>query len=155
MCARGERRGAAAADARRLRILNLKYDVTPIEYVSMIATEAGYVPPTAAPVIIREFRRDANDEQGEGEGDLDEDGAVPVSDAVTQLQEEVARLHPLRFEYAGPQAGPHTCTAKFGARARARALVPGTVGASHARVARPQVACPRRRRHVNSGRPQR
>ncbi len=86
----------------------------------MIATEAGYVPPTAAPVIIREFRRDANDEKVDDDA-AGEDGAAPKSDAVTQLQEEAARLQRfgLRFEFAGPQSGPYVCTATFGARARA------------------------------------
>lgn len=41
-----------------LKILNLMYDVTPIESISMVITEFGMLPPTSVPVIIREFRAD-------------------------------------------------------------------------------------------------
>ncbi|GFR40016.1 hypothetical protein Agub_g551 [Astrephomene gubernaculifera] len=41
----------------RLRLLNLKYDVMPAEYVTMVVTEFGMVPPTSVPVILREFRQ--------------------------------------------------------------------------------------------------
>lgn len=44
------------SEAPRLRLLNLKYDVMPAEYVTMIVTELGMVPPTSVPVILREFR---------------------------------------------------------------------------------------------------
>lgn len=39
----------------RLQLLNLSYDVMPAEYVTMIITEYGMVPPTSVPVILREF----------------------------------------------------------------------------------------------------
>ena len=38
----------------RLKLLNLMYDVTPMKYLTMIVTEAGLIPPTSVPVIIRE-----------------------------------------------------------------------------------------------------
>lgn len=38
----------------RLKLLNLLYDVTPMKYLTMVVTEAGVVPPTSVPVIIRE-----------------------------------------------------------------------------------------------------
>ncbi|EFJ52442.1 eukaryotic translation initiation factor 2B delta, partial [Volvox carteri f. nagariensis] len=41
----------------RLRLLNLKYDLMPAEYVTMVVTEFGMVPPTSVPVILREFRQ--------------------------------------------------------------------------------------------------
>ncbi|GLI64185.1 hypothetical protein VaNZ11_007377 [Volvox africanus] len=44
-------------DHPRLRLLNLKYDVMPAEYVTMVVTEFGMVPPTSVPVILREFRQ--------------------------------------------------------------------------------------------------
>ena len=50
-------RGRQVADWRdmpRLKLLNLMYDVTPMKYVTMVVTEAGVVPPTSVPVIIRE-----------------------------------------------------------------------------------------------------
>ncbi|KAG2483997.1 hypothetical protein HYH03_017164 [Edaphochlamys debaryana] len=45
------------AENPRLRLLNLKYDVMPAEYVTMVVTEFGMVPPTSVPVILREFRQ--------------------------------------------------------------------------------------------------
>lgn len=41
-------------DMPRLKLLNLIYDVTPMKYLTMVVTEAGVVPPTSVPVIIRE-----------------------------------------------------------------------------------------------------
>ncbi|KAI3825612.1 hypothetical protein L1987_07111 [Smallanthus sonchifolius] len=38
-----------------LQLLNLGYDVTPADYVSMIVTEYGMIPPTSVPVIVREY----------------------------------------------------------------------------------------------------
>jgi len=45
--------------APRLGLLNLKYDAMPAEYVSMVVTEFGMVPPTSVPVILREYRQEA------------------------------------------------------------------------------------------------
>jgi len=41
-----------------LRLLNLTYDVTPCELVTMVISEVGMTPPTSIPVIIREYRQD-------------------------------------------------------------------------------------------------
>ncbi|KAJ6707613.1 TRANSLATION INITIATION FACTOR EIF-2B [Salix viminalis] len=41
-----------------LQLLNLIYDATPSDYVSMIITDYGMVPPTSVPVIVREYRRE-------------------------------------------------------------------------------------------------
>jgi len=41
-------------DLPKLKLLNLVYDVTPMKYITMVVTEAGVVPPTSVPVIIRE-----------------------------------------------------------------------------------------------------
>ncbi|CAL1354679.1 unnamed protein product [Linum trigynum] len=41
-----------------LQLLNLMYDATPADYVSMIVTDYGMIPPTSVPVIVREYRRD-------------------------------------------------------------------------------------------------
>jgi translation initiation factor eIF-2B subunit delta len=43
---------------KNLKLLNLKYDVTPVEYVDMVIFENGIIPPTSAPVVLREYRRD-------------------------------------------------------------------------------------------------
>ncbi|KAK7330209.1 hypothetical protein VNO77_24396 [Canavalia gladiata] len=41
-----------------LRLLNLMYDATPSDYVSVIVTDYGMLPPTSVPVIVREYRRE-------------------------------------------------------------------------------------------------
>ncbi|KAL6994067.1 hypothetical protein U1Q18_012177 [Sarracenia purpurea var. burkii] len=46
------------ATNENLQLLNLIYDATPSDYVSMIITDYGMVPPTSVPVIVREYRRE-------------------------------------------------------------------------------------------------
>ncbi|CAN6357086.1 unnamed protein product [Urochloa humidicola] len=46
------------AENENLHILNLKYDITPSDYVSMLITDYGMLPPTSVPVIVREYRRE-------------------------------------------------------------------------------------------------
>ncbi|KAI9085523.1 hypothetical protein K1719_032366 [Acacia pycnantha] len=46
------------ANTNNLQLLNLIYDATPSDYVSMIVTDYGMVPPTSVPVIVREYRRE-------------------------------------------------------------------------------------------------
>ncbi|KAH7442381.1 hypothetical protein KP509_03G085900 [Ceratopteris richardii] len=46
------------SQSSHLKLLNLMYDVMPADYVSMIITELGMVPPTSVPVILREYRKD-------------------------------------------------------------------------------------------------
>ncbi|XP_057488200.1 uncharacterized protein LOC130774193 [Actinidia eriantha] len=46
------------ASNENLQLLNLIYDATPSDYVSMIITDYGMVPPTSVPVIVREYRRE-------------------------------------------------------------------------------------------------
>lgn len=45
-------------DMSSLKLLNLLYDLTPPEYISMVITEVGEIPPTAVPVIVREYMSD-------------------------------------------------------------------------------------------------
>uniref|UniRef100_K3WT83 Translation initiation factor eIF2B subunit delta n=1 Tax=Globisporangium ultimum (strain ATCC 200006 / CBS 805.95 / DAOM BR144) TaxID=431595 RepID=K3WT83_GLOUD len=45
-------------DIPNLKLLNLVYDVTPIEYVSMVVTELGMIPPTSIPAILREYSKE-------------------------------------------------------------------------------------------------
>jgi translation initiation factor eIF-2B subunit delta len=47
-------------DVPRLTLLNLTYDVTQSEYVDMVVTELGNLPPSSVPVIIRE-RKEGGD----------------------------------------------------------------------------------------------
>eukprot|EP01112_Ceratiomyxa_fruticulosa_P006248 TRINITY_DN1703_c0_g1_i1.p1 TRINITY_DN1703_c0_g1~~TRINITY_DN1703_c0_g1_i1.p1 ORF type:complete len:683 (-),score=159.69 TRINITY_DN1703_c0_g1_i1:30-2078(-) len=42
---------------QNLKLLNLMYDLTPMEYISMVITEVGMIPPTSVPVILRENRK--------------------------------------------------------------------------------------------------
>ncbi|KAL3512298.1 hypothetical protein ACH5RR_025015 [Cinchona calisaya] len=46
------------SNKENLQLLNLKYDVTPPEYISMIITEYGMIPTTSVPVIVREYGRE-------------------------------------------------------------------------------------------------
>jgi len=43
-------------DVPSLKLLNLSYDVTHSEFVDMIVTELGNLPPSSVPVILRERR---------------------------------------------------------------------------------------------------
>ncbi|KAL3624129.1 hypothetical protein CASFOL_032945 [Castilleja foliolosa] len=45
-------------NSENLQLLNLVYDATPSDYVSMIITDYGMIPPTSVPVIVREYRRE-------------------------------------------------------------------------------------------------
>lgn len=40
-------------DVKKLQLCNLMYDVTPAEYIQMIISESGNVPPTSVPVLHR------------------------------------------------------------------------------------------------------
>ncbi|KAG2667301.1 hypothetical protein I3760_15G107400 [Carya illinoinensis] len=46
------------ANKGNLQLLNLMYDCTPPDYISMIITDYGMIPTTSVPVIVREYRRD-------------------------------------------------------------------------------------------------
>ncbi|KAI3976856.1 hypothetical protein MKX01_008714 [Papaver californicum] len=46
------------ANNENFQLLNLLYDATPSDYVSLIVTDYGLVPPTSVPVIVREYRRE-------------------------------------------------------------------------------------------------
>ncbi|CAA2999101.1 translation initiation factor eIF-2B subunit delta-like isoform X1 [Olea europaea subsp. europaea] len=43
------------ASIQNLQLLNLIYDATPSDYISMIITEYGMIPPTSVPVIVQEY----------------------------------------------------------------------------------------------------
>lgn len=47
----------ATQESQRLGLLNLKYDAMPAEYVTMVVTEFGMIPPTSVPVILREYQQ--------------------------------------------------------------------------------------------------
>lgn len=41
------------ADTSNLQVLNLMYDLTPAEYINMVITEYGSLPPSSVPVVYR------------------------------------------------------------------------------------------------------
>jgi len=41
-------------DIPNLTLLNISYDVTPMDYVNVVITEVGLIPPTSVPVVLRE-----------------------------------------------------------------------------------------------------
>lgn len=43
---------------QRLKLLNIRYDLTPMKYVSLVITEVGMIPPTSVPVLLRESSKD-------------------------------------------------------------------------------------------------
>ncbi|CAM8911241.1 unnamed protein product [Rhodiola kirilowii] len=46
-----------STDKEKLQLLNLTYDATPSEYITLVITDYGMVPPSSVPVIVREYRR--------------------------------------------------------------------------------------------------
>jgi len=42
---------------KKLILLNLTYDLTPMDHVSVVVTEVGLIPPTSVPVVIREAQQ--------------------------------------------------------------------------------------------------
>lgn len=45
-------------DNKNIMLLNLNYDLTPAEFVSVLVTEVGMIPPTSVPAILREYHKD-------------------------------------------------------------------------------------------------
>ena len=43
-------------DPLPFQVVNLRYDLTPIENISAVATEHGLIPPTSIPVLVEELR---------------------------------------------------------------------------------------------------
>ncbi|KAG9136032.1 hypothetical protein Leryth_022472 [Lithospermum erythrorhizon] len=46
------------SNKENLQLLNLLYDATPSDYISMVITEYGMIPTTSVPVIVREYGRE-------------------------------------------------------------------------------------------------
>jgi translation initiation factor eIF-2B subunit delta len=46
-----------------LILLNLTYDAMPADFVTMIITEIGMVPPSSVPAILREYMKDSKGER--------------------------------------------------------------------------------------------
>lgn len=57
-----------------MQLINLRYDLTPQKYLSMIVCEIGNIPPHSVPVVIREIM-DYEDESSEGELFSDEESS--------------------------------------------------------------------------------
>ncbi|OQS02594.1 DNA polymerase delta catalytic subunit [Thraustotheca clavata] len=50
-------------DLPNLKLLNLIYDLTPMEFVTTVVTEIGMIPPTSIPAIIREYRKETGSDE--------------------------------------------------------------------------------------------
>ena len=50
----------ATAAVAPMQIYSLRYDLTPISNISVVATETGLIPPTSIPVLIRELKDTTN-----------------------------------------------------------------------------------------------
>ena len=46
------------ASIQSLSLLNISYDLTPQEFITVVVTDVGMIPTTSVPVIIREFLND-------------------------------------------------------------------------------------------------
>jgi len=46
-------------DRVNLHLLNLVYDLTPMEFVTVVLTEVGMIPATSVPAVVREYRKEA------------------------------------------------------------------------------------------------
>ncbi|GER25114.1 translation initiation factor 2b, partial [Striga asiatica] len=79
------------AKSENLLPLNLIYDATPSDYISMIITDYGMIPPTSVPVIVREYRREQLWKNGKGKSLTD--GEIPEFDE--GLKPWLLALHPL------------------------------------------------------------
>lgn len=44
---------------RNLRLVNLAYDLTPMDFITGVITEFGLIPPTSVPVILNEFQENS------------------------------------------------------------------------------------------------
>jgi len=53
--------------AKEPKVLNVRYDLTPVKLVGMVVTEVGMIPPTAVPVLLREFRAAGGQESAMGD----------------------------------------------------------------------------------------
>jgi translation initiation factor eIF-2B subunit delta len=47
-----------AEELPTLTLLNIYYDVMPADFATVVATEAGLIPPSSVPAILREYRKD-------------------------------------------------------------------------------------------------
>jgi translation initiation factor eIF-2B subunit delta len=54
----GSTNGGTSGTNPNLSLLNLEYDTTPAEFVTVVVTEVGVLPPTSVPVVLREYRTD-------------------------------------------------------------------------------------------------
>lgn len=42
-------------EMKNLKLLNLYYDLTPVEFIDAVITEIGIIPPSSVPVVLREY----------------------------------------------------------------------------------------------------
>lgn len=85
MLSKKESRGAATVE-----LLNLKYDLTPQKYMSMIVCEIGNIPPHSVPVVIREIMHeiDEDDDVLEEDSSSGEEGGGYDEEDDDEMQEQ-------------------------------------------------------------------
>ena len=90
----GQHRGAASdsfaqATSSNMELLNLKYDLTPQKYMSMIVCEIGNIPPHSVPVVIREIMHDIDeDDDVLDEDSSGEEGGYDEEEDDEEMQEQ-------------------------------------------------------------------
>lgn len=67
---------------QKVEILNLKYDLTPQKYISMIVCEIGNIPPHSVPIVIKELKNDQENEM------FDKDDIVSEDEETNEFENE-------------------------------------------------------------------
>jgi hypothetical protein len=67
---------------QKVEILNLKYDLTPQKYISMIVCEIGNIPPHSVPIVIKELKNDQEIEM------FDKDDIVSEDEETNEFENE-------------------------------------------------------------------
>lgn len=84
---RGEKvkKGPSSAE---MQLINLRYDLTPCKYLSMIVCEIGNIPPHSVPVVIREILDYEEDRSSEGELFSDDESSIEELEESLEMREQ-------------------------------------------------------------------
>jgi translation initiation factor 2B subunit (eIF-2B alpha/beta/delta family) len=50
------------------QVVNLRYDLTPIQNISVVATDQGLIPPTSIPVLVHDLENGGGGDREQQEG---------------------------------------------------------------------------------------
>ena len=67
-----KRKGKKGAAPTQMELINLRYDLTPHHYLSMIVCEFGNIPPHSVPNVIKEMAKQLDDDDEFEESSSDE-----------------------------------------------------------------------------------